>query len=243
MGKKKGHGEKMKNQTMIRVVKDKENPYVMLNKQFLQDENLSWKSKGILAYLLSLPDDWQIYETELEKHSTDGLSSLRSGLKELMKNGYVNRIQNRNGKGQFVSYEYQVHEVSTEMRKTDSGQSYNGKSHTTNNNSTNKKGTNNEVLLHNLDELNHDRYIFIYLETMKDFGYRHKRISNKNFDYIKSAINEIKEYDIDTDRWQDAVTEHFEKLPKSNDGDILAFLKAAARYFEVNIDYLTRVGD
>ena len=235
----------MKNQTMIRVVKDKENPYVMLNKQFLQDENLSWKSKGILAYLLSLPDDWQIYETELEKHSTDGLSSLRSGLKELMENGYVNRIQNRNGKGQFVSYEYQVHEVSTEMRKTDSGQSYNGKSHTTNNNSTNKKGTNNEVLLHNLDELNYDRYISIYLQTMRDlgFGCKHKRISENNFNYIKSAINEIKEYDIDTDRWQDAVTEHFEKLPKNNDGDILAFLKAAARYFEVNIDYLSRAGD
>jgi len=101
----------------------------------------------------------------------------------------------------------------------------------------------NDDILHNLDELNHDRYIFIYLETMKDFGYKHKRISDKNFDYIKSAINEVKECDIDIEDWQEKVEEHFEKLPKSNDGDILAFLKAAARYFEVNIDCLARVGD
>ena len=115
----------------------------------------------------------------------------------------------------------------------------------------NSENTNNNILhhlknddiLHNLDELNHDRYIFIYLETMKDFGYKHKRISDKNFDYIKSAINEVKECDIDIEDWQEKVEEHFEKLPKSNDGDILAFLKAAARYFEVNIDCLARVGD
>lgn len=232
----------MKNQTMIRVIKDKTNPYVMLNKQFLQDVKLSWKAKGILAYLLSLPDDWQIYETELENHSIDGLSSLKSGLKELMENGYVNRVQNRNEKGQFVSYEYQVHEVSTEMRKSDSGQSYNGKSHTTNNDLINNKRTNNDIL-HNLDELSHDEYISFYLKTMKDFDCKPKRVNENNFNYIIKALEALREYDIDIDDWEEAVEKHFEKLPKNNDGDILSFLKAAARYFEVNIDYLTRIGD
>ena len=87
-----------KNQTIFRVIKNKENPYVMINKQFLDDERLSWKSKGILTYLLSKPDSWQIYETELTKHSTDRLDSLKSGLKELINIGYVRREQIRNRK-------------------------------------------------------------------------------------------------------------------------------------------------
>jgi hypothetical protein len=53
---------------VFRIQKDKENPYVILNKQFLHEPILTAKAKGILAYLLSLPDDWKIYESELIKH-------------------------------------------------------------------------------------------------------------------------------------------------------------------------------
>ena len=56
----------------FRVYKESGN-FVMVHKDFIHDSNLSWKAKGILLYRLSRPDDWQIYETELEKHSSDGL--------------------------------------------------------------------------------------------------------------------------------------------------------------------------
>ena len=54
---------------IIRVIKDKSNPYVMLNKTCLRDEKLSWKAKGLHSYLLSLPDDWQIYIEDLNNIS------------------------------------------------------------------------------------------------------------------------------------------------------------------------------
>ena len=79
--------------SIVRV--SKTNHFVVLDKNFLNDKNLSLKAKGLLAYMLSLPDDWTFYLEELEKHSTDGMSSLRSGFKELQENGYVTRSRKR----------------------------------------------------------------------------------------------------------------------------------------------------
>lgn len=59
--------------------------FVTVHKNFIHDDNLTWKAKGILLYLLSRPDDWQVYESELQKHSADGRDSLKSGIKELEK--------------------------------------------------------------------------------------------------------------------------------------------------------------
>ena len=134
----------MSEKTIYRIIKDKENPYVMINKQFLNDERLSWKAKGILTYLLSMPDDWQIYENELVKHSKDGITSLKSGIKELIELGYIIRKQLRNEKGQFKGYEYCVYEIPAEIGFSNNGDPNNGKPHTTNNNITNNDLTNKE---------------------------------------------------------------------------------------------------
>lgn len=96
-------------QTMIRV--DKKTNFVVLNKDALQDVNLSWKAKGLLVYLLSLPDNWQIYIEELSAHAKDGVDSTASAIKELMKNGYITRERIRNEKGQLKNYIYTVHEI------------------------------------------------------------------------------------------------------------------------------------
>ena len=87
----------MKN--IIRVKKDTN--YVVMDKTFLSDTRLSWKAKGIMAYMLSMPDDWTFYLDELVKHSTDGKSSFKSGFNELKKNGYVRRERQKREDGTF----------------------------------------------------------------------------------------------------------------------------------------------
>ena len=84
---------------IVRV--SKRTNYVVLDKGFLQDKKLSWKAKGLLSYMLSLPDDWEFYLDELEQHATDGMSSLRSGFKELQDRGYVTRRRTRQDDGTF----------------------------------------------------------------------------------------------------------------------------------------------
>lgn len=129
---------------VFRVYKESGN-FVTVHKSFIHDDNLSWKAKGILLYLLSRPDDWKIYETELNKHSSDGRDSLRTGIKELEEAGYIHRTRRRNEKGQLREYEYQVFEQPNQIGKTYVGKTNIGKSNTTNNNSTNNNNTNNET--------------------------------------------------------------------------------------------------
>ncbi|MDS3883795.1 DnaD domain protein [Staphylococcus hominis] len=146
--------------------------FVTVHKAFIHDASLSWKAKGILLYLLSRPDDWQIYETELIKHTSDKLSSLKSGLKQLEEAGYIKRKRKRDDKGRMQGYEYEVYEQPTHIRKSNvdekesihmrksnvgksndgktnvgksnDGKSNDGKSHTTNNNRTNNDSTKNK---------------------------------------------------------------------------------------------------
>ena len=131
----------MKEKNILRISKDKENPYVMINKNVMQDERLSWKARGLIGYLLSLPDDWVIYLQELEKHSQkDGHDSLASGIKELIQLGYIVRERIRSEGGTFSVWSYTVYEsphLTTNGFST-SGLTKSGEPSTTNTHSTNK---------------------------------------------------------------------------------------------------------
>lgn len=72
--------------------------FTILSNEFLRDENLSLKAKGLLAYILSLPDDWKIYFEEVSKHHRDGITAVRNSWKELEANGYARTIKIPNEK-------------------------------------------------------------------------------------------------------------------------------------------------
>lgn len=74
----------------------------------LRNPNLSLKAKGLLALMLSFPDDWQYHMSHIEQQSTDGRDSLRSGLRELLNAGYLERTRVRDGDGKLGGYEYCV---------------------------------------------------------------------------------------------------------------------------------------
>lgn len=95
---------------IMRVAKN--NNYTVMNRTALNDIRLSWKAKGIIAYMLSMPDDWVFYMDELMTHATDGKDSFRSGFRELKDNGYVERraIKDENTK-RIIEWETVVHEI------------------------------------------------------------------------------------------------------------------------------------
>lgn len=103
----------MKN-SIIRVQKNKDNPYVMINKECIKDDNLTWAAKGLHTYLLSLPDDWTIYVNELVKHTSAGRDHTYTVIRELIKFGYIQRFEYRY-KGQVISSEYIVYETAIEV--------------------------------------------------------------------------------------------------------------------------------
>ena len=77
----------------------KEKNYTVLDNTFIKDVSLSWKAKGLMTYFISLPDDWVIHLSEIEKHANDGMGSLRSAINELKEHGYLKAEQKKvNGK-------------------------------------------------------------------------------------------------------------------------------------------------
>ncbi|WP_420974852.1 DnaD domain-containing protein [Bacillus thuringiensis] len=93
----------------FRVNKDKN--YTTINNTGLKDTRLSWKAKGILAYILTLPDDWIFYMEEVTKHSKDGIASLKAGMKELKECGYVKRFPIKGEDGKISRWEMIIYEV------------------------------------------------------------------------------------------------------------------------------------
>jgi hypothetical protein len=125
-------GKKMakKKQSTYRVIKDKD--FSMMHNGFLiHDDRLTYKAKGILATILSFPDDWQIFERDLAERSKDGIDSLQSGISELMQYHYIFRKRTRKENGHWDVYQYWVFEVPNPGFNPDSDEectSYTGKS-------------------------------------------------------------------------------------------------------------------
>jgi len=97
---------------IFRVKKDTN--YSVIHNTPLRDENLSWRAKGLLVYMLSLPDDWTFHATELSQHAKDGKETTANTLKELKKAGYLKRYPVQDSAtGKISHWETAVYEVPT----------------------------------------------------------------------------------------------------------------------------------
>lgn len=86
--------------------------YVTVLQTTARDANLSFKARGILVYLMSLPSNWKTNLQHLAKQSTkDGRTAIASGIQELMAEGYARRVTLRDAAGRITSQELQVAEV------------------------------------------------------------------------------------------------------------------------------------
>lgn len=85
--------------SIIRVRKD-EKYFTASNEPFV-DKRLSWESRGLIGYLLTKPNKWEIRMEDLEKQGPAGNHKLRRMLAELRRAGYMNRIRVTLEKGKF----------------------------------------------------------------------------------------------------------------------------------------------
>lgn len=82
--------------TLIEIIKPKIAAFIDTP---LRDPRLSWKAKGIAAYLLSKPPGWQIWTGDLIRRSADGYAAVLAGLKELETYGYLKRERSNDARG------------------------------------------------------------------------------------------------------------------------------------------------
>ncbi len=111
--------------SIFRVAKT-ENYTVLLN-ETLRDENLSLESVGLLARLLTRPQDWQVHFEALRRENRLGRDKLRRLLRELEKAGYLVRRRVHRNDGRFV-WISELHEKPQTMdAKTVDGNTIDGK--------------------------------------------------------------------------------------------------------------------
>lgn len=89
---------------------EKNKNYTIMSNYHLRDKNLSYKAKGLLSFMLSLPEDWDYSLNGLCAISKESRDGIRSILKELQEHHYVEIEKIRGDKGYF-EYNYLIYEV------------------------------------------------------------------------------------------------------------------------------------
>ena len=97
--------------SVFRINKTKN--YTVMSNYHLQDRNLSYKAKGLLSYMLSLPSDWDYSIKGLVALSKENITSIKSGLKELKINNYlvIDKIFPDKTKSGKIEYRYNIYEI------------------------------------------------------------------------------------------------------------------------------------
>ena len=97
--------------SVFRVEKNKN--YTVMSNYHLRDKNLSLKAKGLLSYMLSLPDNWDYSLEGLVKVNKEGLSAIKSTVKELKENNYleIKKLYGNQTKSGRIDYEYLIFET------------------------------------------------------------------------------------------------------------------------------------
>jgi hypothetical protein len=80
------------------------NHFVQMANAAARDRQLSMRARGVLVFLLSLPDNWSIDSESIASETPrEGRDAIRSALRELETAGYLQRRKFQNGRGHWVT--------------------------------------------------------------------------------------------------------------------------------------------
>lgn len=108
--------------TVFRVNKSRD--YTVMSNHHLRDKGLSFKAKGLLSMMLSLPDDWDYSIAGLAAISKEGTSAVKSTLGELREAGYmtITKLYPNQTQSGRIEYIYDIWESPCGEKQGASGQ-------------------------------------------------------------------------------------------------------------------------
>jgi hypothetical protein len=96
---------------IIKLTK-REGNFLVVDKSCLNDPAISLSAKGLYAYLMGLPQNWDLNIDDLAKRSRNGRDATRTAFNELVSAGYIEKKTLRE-KGKFQGIEYVAYEIPT----------------------------------------------------------------------------------------------------------------------------------
>lgn len=101
--------------------------FTVLSNEVLEASDLSFKAKGLLAYILSKPDHWRCASRQLASIGPDGKAAVLTALEELQLAGYARYENRRDPDTGTWSPEWEVSDYRTVDRFPGYGESAHGK--------------------------------------------------------------------------------------------------------------------
>lgn len=103
--------------------------FTVVRNDVAQDTRLSYRARGLLIYILSLPDNWRTDSMALAKASLEGRDAVRKALTEMENAGYLKRTKRQNDLGHWETLWYVYDHPDTEnLENTEDGFPVLGKS-------------------------------------------------------------------------------------------------------------------
>lgn len=170
---------------MIRIAelkKSLQSGYTHVNNEIFHDRELSYKAKGLFCQMLSLPDNWDFKEKSIKALATDGIRSVRSGLKELIDKGYLIREPIREG-NLIVDWQYTLIDNPRNLRfvKIENVNLENVKVQNVNPIKLNNNSTKNELNKNNINVCTHKH---------KYGEYHHVLLDDNQYDHLKELYGD-----------------------------------------------------
>lgn len=98
--------------------------HLRMDSRAVNDGALSFRARGVLAWLLDKPDDWTINAEAISRHGTEGRDAIRKALSELEAAGYLVRRRYRAEGGKWASEQvlYEHPSMAQPERETSAGE-------------------------------------------------------------------------------------------------------------------------
>ena len=95
---------------MTKYTIKKEKDFVQIPNSILTSPDISLKAKGILALMLSLPDNWKFSIEGIASKCKESKECIGSAIKELESAGYIKRSMKHGDDGKITGMEYEIFE-------------------------------------------------------------------------------------------------------------------------------------
>lgn len=94
--------------TTIRVAKRRR--FTVISRDAVNDDRLSFRARGVLAWLLDKPDDWSCNSEQIASAGREGRDAVRVALRELQAAGYLRheKVQGETGRWRTATMLFEV---------------------------------------------------------------------------------------------------------------------------------------
>lgn len=86
---------------MSNRIQKRQSNFTQVSNDFLRDNNISFKAKGLFCYMFSMNENWNFTIKSIATQQKDGEASIISSLKELKEYGYITYQKHSDGSGTY----------------------------------------------------------------------------------------------------------------------------------------------